>query len=881
MEALVSEIAIGLQNALLYQQAQDYAVKLEQEVTQRKRVEDDLRAERDFAEGLIETAQAIILVLDPEGRIVRFNPYLEEISGYRLEEVQGQDWFATFLPECDRDHIRAMFLKAVDDVQTRGNVNPIITKGGDKREIEWYDKTLKDDDGNVVGLLAIGQDITRRKWAEQALRDSEERYRSLFDGVPVGLYRSTPDGHTLDANLAMVEMLGYPDRDTLLKADAADLYADPREREQWQDLLQDQDIVLGVERLLRRHDGTTVWVEENGRAVRDDEGQVWYYEGSLEEITGRKRMQAEIKRRSEGLAALNQVSAAAISSLELDTVLHQILQRTCRALDAAEGSILLQDPVTDELFFAVSLTDRTSDLRDQRLAPGQGIAGWVVQHGQPVRVSDVRDDSRWHPEVDAAISFETRSLLCAPLIHSGQVSGVVEVVNKREGDFDAEDLDLLVSVASITAAALENARLFTATKVRVEELTLLNEIAMSLTATLDYSAVVRAALFQVQRLFHSDGVSLLQPDPQTGELYFVQALERQKQVDIPVRLTPGEGIAGWALAQDRSVATEDAQHDPRFSRRVDDYLGIQTRSLMATPLRTPERSIGVLEVISQEAAIYNRDDLRVLQAIASTLAVALQNARLYAGQKQLVREREEAQARLIQSEKMSALGRLAASIAHEINNPLQAIQGCLTLVGEEMVGQQRRDKLTRYLTIVDSEIERIAAIVKRMRDFYRPARKAMEPTDLHVVLAGVLELSSKQLQHGDITVERRWAADLPQVQANPDHLRQVFLNLVLNALDAMPEGGTLRIATSLDEGRGDGDLDQRDVRMTFTDTGIGMSPEAQAQLFEPFFTTKPHGTGLGLSIAYQIIQAHNGQVEVESQEGVGTTFTILLPVAQG
>jgi two-component system NtrC family sensor kinase len=261
--------------------------------------------------------------------------------------------------------------------------------------------------------------------------------------------------------------------------------------------------------------------------------------------------------------------------------------------------------------------------------------------------------------------------------------------------------------------------------------------------------------------------------------------------------------------------------------------------------------------------------------------VALQNARLYAEQKQLVHKQEETQARLIQSEKMSALGRLAASIAHEINNPLQAIQGCLTLASEEMAGQQRRDKLSRYLTIVESEIERIAAIVQRMRDFYRPARRALEPTDLHGVLASVLELSSKQLQHGGVTVERHWVADLPQVQANPDHLRQIFLNLVINALDAMPEGGTLRIATSLDEMHGEGDHLQQAVQVVFSDTGGGMSQEAQARLFEPFFTTKPHGTGLGLSIIYQIIQAHSGQIEVESQEGVGTTFTILLPVAQG
>jgi len=137
------------------------------DITERKLAEEALRDEKDFAESLVETAQAIVLVLDTEGRIIRFNPYMEEVSGYSLEEVQGEDWFATFLPKCDQDRIRTLFLQAIDDIQTRGNVNPIVTKDGCERVIEWYDKTLKDAEGNTVGLLSIGQDITERKQVKE------------------------------------------------------------------------------------------------------------------------------------------------------------------------------------------------------------------------------------------------------------------------------------------------------------------------------------------------------------------------------------------------------------------------------------------------------------------------------------------------------------------------------------------------------------------------------------------------------------------------------------------------------------------------------------------------------------------------------------------
>jgi PAS domain S-box-containing protein len=137
------------------------------DITERKQAEEALRSEKDFAETLVETAQVIVLVLDTEGRIVRFNPYMEDISGYCLQEVQGKDWFTTFLPERDQERIRAIFSQAIDDIQTRSNVNPIVTKDGCERKIEWNDKTLKDADGNIVGLLAIGQDITERKRTEE------------------------------------------------------------------------------------------------------------------------------------------------------------------------------------------------------------------------------------------------------------------------------------------------------------------------------------------------------------------------------------------------------------------------------------------------------------------------------------------------------------------------------------------------------------------------------------------------------------------------------------------------------------------------------------------------------------------------------------------
>ncbi len=586
---------------------------------------------------------------------------------------------------------------------------------------------------------------------------------------------------------------------------------------------------------------------------------------------------------SARLSTLNTISAAAVSSLELDTMLHQVLELTTQALDADAGSILVREPYTGDMVFVLTLTEQIASQRNLRLTPDQGIAGWVARHGQSVRVNDAQQDPRWHAGIDAITGFDTHSLMCTPLRHYGEITGLIEVVNKRKGVFTDEDLHLLEAVSSIAAAALENARLYMAAKSHAAELALLNEIGLAVTSTLDFSTVVHAALSQIQRRFQAELVSLLQTDPQTNELYFVRALLGRQPIEIPMRLQSEEGVAHWVLTHRQPVLIENAHQDPRFTDWIYQYIGVEARGMMVVPLIAREHLIGIIEVVSTEPGIYLKGELDTLQAISSTLAIALENASLYDELKTLVHEWEEAQAQLIHAEKMSALGRLVASITHEINNPLQATQTYLTLAQEELqlTGPPCLEKLEHYLSTVGDEIERISSIVRRMRDFYRPSRRELEPTYLHAVLDSVLELTSKQLQHSEIAVERDWAEALPEVEANPDHLKQVFLNLVLNAIDAMPEGGTLHIRTARDQiQRENHSRPTPAVCVEFSDTGNGMSPHALAHLFEPFYTTKERGTGLGLSISYGIIQAHHGHIAVESHVGLGTTFTILLPTEQ-
>jgi two-component system NtrC family sensor kinase len=217
---------------------------------------------------------------------------------------------------------------------------------------------------------------------------------------------------------------------------------------------------------------------------------------------------------------------------------------------------------------------------------------------------------------------------------------------------------------------------------------------------------------------------------------------------------------------------------------------------------------------------------------------------------------------------MAAIGRLAASIAHEINNPLQAIHNSLHLSLHKNLDD---DKRLQYVGMAQVEVQRLIEIVQRMLDFYRPSRGGAAPTDINSIVTNVLALAQKRLEHSSVQVHTHLSPDMPPVPVVADQITQVFLNIVINAIEAMPSGGELHLETMLAE---DGEW----ALVRFHDTGMGMPSEQIANLFEPFYTTKSDGTGLGLAISYGIVERHGGEIDVSSQPERGTTFVVKLPL---
>jgi two-component system NtrC family sensor kinase len=232
-------------------------------------------------------------------------------------------------------------------------------------------------------------------------------------------------------------------------------------------------------------------------------------------------------------------------------------------------------------------------------------------------------------------------------------------------------------------------------------------------------------------------------------------------------------------------------------------------------------------------------------------------------------ELRETQQQLMQSEKLAAMGRLTSQIAHELNNPIYGIMNTLELLKTEIPPDSKRRKI---LEMSLSETERLSEILRNMLSFSKPEEEIRRPIDVNELLEGITLFVDKQMREANIDIETRFEREIPKVMGSTNQLRQVLLNIIRNAKEAMPQGGILSLETMREDER---------VIINIKDTGIGISEEIQNKIFEAFFTTKTavKGVGLGLSVCYGIIKDHGGEIRVESEEGKGSTFSVLLPPA--
>lgn len=293
------------------------------------------------------------------------------------------------------------------------------------------------------------------------------------------------------------------------------------------------------------------------------------------------------------------------------------------------------------------------------------------------------------------------------------------------------------------------------------------------------------------------------------------------------------------------------------------------RGGMIVPLIYKTRLAGLFllgEKISGQ--VFNRDEIEFISALANQISVAIENARLFEAEKAANEQLWSAQQQLVQAERMAALGEMSARIAHEVNNPLGIIKNYLLLLRRS---GGKAEAVTEYVDIVDQEIDRIAGIVEDLRQFQRPSRVEFSAINLHDTLDSTLNLAARQLAAAGIDLNQRTAEPDLWALGNADHLRQVFLNLILNAGEAMADGGALTVELRRADGQ---------AVITFADTGPGIPDEVVPRIFEAFFTTKGgEGSGLGLSVCDGIMKSHKGSIDYRNTD-TGGCFEIRLPLTE-
>jgi PAS domain S-box-containing protein len=576
------------------------------------------------------------------------------------------------------------------------------------------------------------------------------------------------------------------------------------------------------------------------------------------------------------IRALTSVNRRISSALELDALLRTISD------SAAEltGAKLVTFWLADEQRRTLSFTSSTAPEMMESYSPTimtyeQGGTGWVARHREPLVVDDMLNDERLVNRAWAE-QWGMRSYAGYPVLAGDELLAVMALAHTEPLRFSKDKRDLIDLFLAQAAIAIQNARLFREAKRRRDVAEVLARLARELTSTLEVEPIAKLLAKGAAELVNARAAGVFLVEPEDGSLRATAAYGADADIMRELIFKSGEGAVGRAIADRRIVTSADILADPAIQLAAWVRERIRTsgyRVVVGVPLLTHDRVIGALGLGADPGSSFSREELQTLEALADQAALAFENARLYASARDSLVRLGEKQVQLVQAAKMSALGQLVSGVAHELNNPLSVIVG----YGQLLLAREVPTAVLRPIELMVSQADRMAKIVRNLLLFARQRPAERTTVNVNEVLEQTLALRINQLTVSGIAVEKKFLRGLPPVMADPHQLEQVFLNLLLNAEQAMLEGKTGgRIILNTTVSR-----DGRMVHAEVIDDGPGIPQDALPHVFEPFFSTKPvgSGTGLGLSVSYGIVEEHGGHLVVESRPG-RTVFRLEMPVAQ-
>jgi signal transduction histidine kinase len=570
---------------------------------------------------------------------------------------------------------------------------------------------------------------------------------------------------------------------------------------------------------------------------------------------------AELQGRYDRLNVLYQVGNVIHSTLEPQEALQLILSQAVGLMRAASGSIVLINPTNGvlEIHAAEGLPAKAAELR---LRVGEGITGWVARTGKPARVGDVTKDPRY-----VLLRREVCSELAVPLEVAGEVRGVLNVDADRPDAFSAEDQELLEALATQAARVIHHTWLYEQLRLKARLFESLASVSRTINSTLNLDDALSVIAREACVLMQAKVCSIMLLDESREWLDLRASFGAgQAYVNRP-RLSVEDSLLGIVVRRRKPLQVENVQVSNRYqSMEVARSEGLV--ALLSVPLLYDGQAIGTLSVYTGQPYSFSDEETHILSAVAELSAIAIEKARLY----ERVVDVEE---QLRQNEKLSALGLLAAEAAHEIRNPLTVLKMLYHSLDLKFPEGDPRSKDAR---IIDEKLEQLNRIVEQILDLARSTEPQLAPVNLNRLIEELGLLVRHKLKHQNIQWTRRTEPDLPPVMGAATQLEQAFLNLILNAAEAMPGGGALTI-TSRTMRLPHGSAKPTHVAVEFRDTGQGMTEEQRRRAFTSLLsTTKAKGTGLGLAIVARVVEAHRGRIKIRSRPGHGTAVSVILPL---
>jgi PAS domain S-box-containing protein len=816
--------------------------------SERKLMEEKLRESEERYRSLFDQMRDGVYLSTHEGRFVDINPAFVRMFGYSskqemldIKDIRKELYFS---PEDRGSHF-------LDTGQEEVKVFRMRRKDGSEIWVEDHGRYIHDEQGKVIYHEGLLRDVTERVRAERALSESEESYRLLFEESPVGVGLATLDGTLISANKTLLDITGYS-LEEFKKINLADIYLDPQARTKLLQILDRDGSITNFPARFKRKDGSLY--DALLSASRLQVGGRDLVQTVCVDITRQMQMEEELRRRAQELNSLQETLLEITGRRELSRLLNSIVERAAGLLGAPGGGLYLCDPDRKEVRCVVAYNTIVNPV-GVVLKYGEGAAGVVAQTEKPLIIDDYRTWARRAAVYEKDNPFG--AVISAPMTWQGRVIGVIHVLRYDTKRFNERDLELLTIFANHAAIAVENARLYEQLDQHANQL---EDMVKERAGKLAESEA------RYRRLFENSPVSLWEEDFSEVKKYLDDLQSRGTKDLRRYFIDHPEDLAKCA-SMVKVLDVNESTLSMYGAKSVEELRG-ELRRVFTHDFqdRFIEELVALSEGNTRFASEFDNQTLagetkhvslilNVVPGYENTLAKVLVSIID-------LTERKAMETRLHEAERLAAVGETAAMVGHDLRNPLQGMAGALHLLKQESLTGDERDEMLR---VIEKSLEYSDSIVRDLADY---------SGEIQLQLAEVTPKSIIGDAIGAVRVPKNLevqnlAEDRPTLKADKDRLRRVFINLVENAIDAMPKGGTLTISSKETEGN---------AEITFIDTGLGMPEKVMDNPWRPLQTTKAKGLGLGLAICKRIVDAHGGSMSVKSKVGEGTTVSIRLPI---